>query len=233
MNSDIQLYASTYMIAMNSEAIDFLRKLGFSRVILDRHLMVDEISEIVRRSTIEIEIFVHGGGCSNINGNCYLYHFQSQALKRAQVMSDGMVKSPCALPYDVYDLDDGQKFLGEIPIMDAFEYCSLCNLPELMKIGITGFKIEGRGDTPSYQENATRVYRKLIDLLARGETESYNERLESFRSGKFVSFTSFFPNLEDVICRQKRCYYHPLFHAPYKIPLSWQAWTKSQLVTVL
>jgi putative protease len=102
MGLEIPLYASTYTVSMNYGAVDFLSKLGFTRVILDRQLTIGEISEIVQRSKVEIEIFVHGGGCSNINGSCYLYHFRFPARTRAIEMIGGLVKSPCALPFDIY-----------------------------------------------------------------------------------------------------------------------------------
>ena len=233
MDVGIPLYASTYMVSMNYEAVNFLEKLGFTRVILDRQLTLNEIYEIVQRSKIEIDIFVHGGGCSNINGNCYLYHSNFPAMKRAIQMTEGHIKSPCALPFEVYDFSDGQKRLGSVPIMDAFEYCSLCLLPKLVNIGITGFKIVGRCANIWYQESATKAYRELIDLLMRGQMESFRLKLESLRSGGLVPEPPALMNLKEFGCEQKRCYYEHLFHAPYKFPLSWQAWTKSQFKYVM
>lgn len=228
MGVDVDLYASTYMVSMNYEAVNFLSQLGFKRVVLDRQLTIEEISEIVQRSKVEIEVFVHGGGCSNTNGNCYLYHFRLPALARAVLTSEGIIKTPCSQPYEVYDLDSERTSLGVVPIMDAFEFCSMCKLPELMKTGVTGFKIEGRGEDISYQETATRIYRELMDLLAHGDNEAFQKKLEFLKDGGFNPRTTALPNLREVYCTQKRCYYSPLFQSTYKIPLSWQAWTKSQ-----
>jgi putative protease len=64
MDIDIPVYASTYLASMNYEAVDFLRKLDVKRVILERHLTINEIQDIVHKSKdVEIVIFIHGSGC--------------------------------------------------------------------------------------------------------------------------------------------------------------------------
>jgi len=225
IDAEIPLYASTYMVSTNYEAVDFLRRLGFNRVILERQLMIDEISEIVRLSRVEVEIFIHGGGCSNINGSCYMYHRFPQP-RRAQVQKKGLLGNPCSLTYEVYDYNDEQKKLGDFPIMDALEYCSLCKLQQLVQIGVKGFKIEGRGSFIWYQESTTRAYRELIDALVNNQTKSFQEKLKSLRSGDLVPFPPLLLNLQDFCCSQERCYYSPLTHAPYRHSLSWQTKTK-------
>ncbi|MEM2922496.1 MAG: U32 family peptidase, partial [Candidatus Bathyarchaeia archaeon] len=106
----IQLCASTYLSAMNREAVDFLRRAGFSRVILERHVPFEQIAEIARGSGVEVEVFAHGSGCSNINVNCYLYHYKFPAMDQAYLTVDG-IKFPCALPFEVY-AEDGEAKLG-------------------------------------------------------------------------------------------------------------------------
>jgi collagenase-like PrtC family protease len=215
---------------MNCEAVDFLRKLGFSRVILDRHLTIDEISEIAQRSKeVEIEVFIHGGGCSNLNGSCYLYHFRFPAMNRAHQIHHGLVKTPCTLPFDIYDLNNEQKRLGSIPVMDAYETCSICKLPELAKSGVTGFKIEGRGDNVWYQESETKVYRELIDLLASNQTELFKKKLHALlEDSRNFDLHPNLPSLKEYYCEQRRCYYSSLVHVPYKLPVAWRSWTKAQ-----
>ncbi len=225
MKVSAPLYASTYMVSMNSEAIDFLRKQGFSRVILERNVTIPEISKIVKRSKIEIEVFVHGGGCSNINGVCFLYHFSFPERQHLAILMRENISSPCTLHYELYDFAGEQSSLGSVPGMDAFQYCSLCKLPELMKLGVTGFKIEGRGNPISYQESTTRAYRELVDLLAQNQMEAFREKLDLIKRN-LISLPLAILSIQEFLCAQKRCYYSPLIHAPYKFPLSWQASTK-------
>lgn len=229
MDVDVSLYASTYTISRNYDAVDFLGKLGFERVILDRQLAIDEIAEIVRRSEVGIEVFIHGGGCSNTNGTCYLYHFKF--LKLMQALASSKIGDPCTLPFDIHDLCEGED-LGKIEIMDAFEFCSLCKLPELMDAGVTFFKIVGRERSIPFQERTTKVYRELIDLLAHGQVGSFKEKLKSLRDEVFFPLIFRPLSLQEFWCKQGRCYYSHLSHAPYKIPLSWQAETKLQFKSI-
>ena len=225
---DVKLCASTYLSAMNRESVDFLRKAGFSRVVLERHVPFDQIAEITRDSDVEVEIFLHGSGCSNINVNCYFYHFKFPAMDKGYLTIDG-IKFPCSLPYEVSDRDDEQANLGTYPILDAYTFCSICKLPELVEAGVYGLKIEGRGINEEYQASTTRLYRECLDMLLRGEEDQFHEKLRGIKDS-FVPLPHSLPltNLQELCCEQERCYYSPTFHAPYKRKLTWQTWTKLQ-----
>jgi len=121
----------------------------------------------------------------------------------------------CGVKYRVFELDgDKRTEKGFWPILDAYTFCALCILPQLVKTGVTGLKIVGREYTPVYQEAVTRMYRELLDLAEKGVLESFQTRLAAIlRSAKDVAFA---PHL--FACEKKRCYYSPLFHTPYKLP---------------
>lgn len=222
------LYASTYLSAMNKEAVEFLYKAGFSRVILERHVPFEDISDIAKNSKVEVEVFVHGSGCSNVNVNCYLYHYKFPAMEQALLKIDA-IKFPCSLPFEVYDSKDEQINFGTYPILDAYTFCSLCKLPTLIQSGISGMKIEGRGINEDYQASTTKIYRDSIDLLQHGDIEGFQNKLKNLQK-TFIPLPHDLPlnNLEELCCVQGRCYYAPKFHAPYKQKLAWQTWTKLQ-----
>jgi len=221
----VPLLASTYFCSMNREAANFLKKLGFRRVILERHLTIPEISGIVENSEPEVEVFVHGAGCSNINVNCYLFHYRYPPLTKALRDVDGF-KNPCTLPFEIYDSRSNEK-LGEAPILDAFTFCSICHLPALVKAGVAGLKIVGRGDFIAFQESTTRIYRELLDLIGQDRVDEFYKKVLELKKD-FLPRPPMFANLEEVACEQKRCFYGPLFHAPYRTQLSWSAWLKYQ-----
>lgn len=223
-----KLYASTYLSAMNQEAVEFLRRAGFSRVILERHVPFEQISEIARNSKVEVEVFVHGSGCSNVNVNCYLYHYKFPAMERAVLKIDG-IKFPCALPFDVYSTEEEETKLGTFPILDAYTFCSLCKLPALIQSGVSGLKIEGRGINDDYQASTTKLYRDSIDMIQRDNVEGFHNMLKDVQK-TFIPLPHDLPlnNLQELCCGQGRCYYSPQFHAPYKQELPWQVWTKLQ-----
>jgi len=240
---DVPFIASTYFVSMNSEAIDFLRELGFSRVVLERHLTLHEISEIVKRSKIDIEVFCHYGGCSNINASCYFYHLRMpDRIKREWQMmtkSLGRHTAPCTILYDVYEMtDSGDKRCGNAPVMDALTYCSLCHIQALVQAGVAGLKIVGRlRQWHGYGAGRgvaadVKIYRKLLDLVAKASTrpESIRLAISSLREeydhlmieecrralrAQGGGAVKYLPFYE-FYCRQKRCIFSNLFNAPYK-----------------
>jgi putative protease len=233
MGLDIPIYASTLLGAMNYEAADYIRKLGVQRVVLERHVTVEEIGEVVRRNgEIEIEVFVHGGGCSNINANCRLEYSQPSANATEKALR-GVTKftNPCKWAYHVYELDDGERRIATRPtrILDAYTFCSLCDLPELIDTGVSGLKIVGRCRPLLYQVQATRMYRDVLDLMKRGGRRGLNrvqrkrvtEMVECFQDAPvqpaFANRDGSFRTLREMWCTEGRCYYSPLFHAPYKL----------------
>jgi putative protease len=208
---NIPIYASTYLAPTNYEVVNLLKQMGAKRVMLERHLTIDEIRQIVRLCKgVEIEVFVHGPGCSNINVNCYACGSQIELnpqLHKAGVKGETL----CQTNYEVYKLDKDRIIkIAEAPVLDAYSCCSLCQLPELVGTGVTGLKIVGREFDQEYQGEIAKIYRELTDLLEHGQLEDFKKKSKSLKDTKYFS----------APCRQKRCYYSSLFHAPYKIPLA-------------
>jgi len=233
MELDIPIYASTLLGAMNYEAADFIRKLGVQRVVLERHVSIEEIAEVVRRNRdVEIEVFMHGGGCSNINANCRLEYCQASEDAMDKALR-GITKytNPCRWAYHVYELASGERRLTTIPtrILDAYTFCSLCALPELIKTGVAGLKIVGRCRPRAYQVEATKMYRDLLDLIERGGRRGLNRALKKrfYRMVESLQQSPIQPvfrnrdgslrTLREMWCTEGRCYYSSLFHAPYKL----------------
>ena len=235
MGLAVPIYASTLLGVMNYEAVDFMRELGVKRVVPERHMSIEEIGEAVQRCRdVEIEVFVHGGGCSNINANCYLEFAgasetaASKALREIKAMPN-----VCRYAFDVYEFGSDERRIARTSILDAFTFCSLCDLPELIETGVSGLKIVGRCWTLAYQVNATKMYRDLIDLMKRGGRRGFNrtqrkrfhDMVESFKADPFLPAAlrpgvrnrgrSFWSH-SDVLCEEGRCYYSPFFHAAYK-----------------
>jgi collagenase-like PrtC family protease len=141
------------------------------------------------------------------------------------------VREPCTLPFKIYDANDEKTMIDNVPILDAFTYCSLCKLPELIRTGVVGFKIAGRGGTIAYQESTTKLYRELIDMIMRDQMKAFWEKVESLRK-TFILLPNGLQTIQDIACEKKRCFYSPLFHAPYKLPESWRVWTKLQFNSI-
>ena len=68
----IPLHASTQCAIRTPEQAAFLESLGFSRLILERELSLEQIKAIREAVTCELEFFVHGALCVCYSGQCYL-----------------------------------------------------------------------------------------------------------------------------------------------------------------
>jgi putative protease len=233
---DVPLHSSTFLGPMNWEAVDYIRKLGIARVVLERHVRLDEIREIVARARdVEVEAFAFGGGCSNLNANCYLTGkivFTAPEVDKEKVEEEfrGNYK-PCHFPFDVYDLGSG-RHLGRAPIIDAYTYCAICDFAELVQTGIDGLKVVDRCRPVEYQVAATRIVRELRDVVLGGEgaafdhaqraefaclAESFKDTLLQMTHPPAGQPASPPVRLRDLACGAHRCYFESFFHRPYTI----------------
>jgi U32 family peptidase len=160
----------------NIESLKLLKELGVKRVILSRELSLLEIKEIIQKSPIEVEVFIHGAMCLAISGRCFLSSYLSQ--KNANC---GECLQPCRKEW--YLVSDNDKLiLGEhlsgnwkhgskFPkghILSPRDLCMVEHIPELIDAGINAFKIEGRARPADYVATVTKVYREAIDSYQSG-----------------------------------------------------------------
>lgn len=155
---EIPLHASTQMTVHNLDGVSQLEKLGFSRVVLSRELSLDEIEHIRKNTSTELEVFIHGALCISYSGQCLL-----SSTIGGRSGNRGLCAQPCRLPYEL--IENNIKVIDKGYLMSPRDNCAIEFLPELIKLGIDSFKIEGRMKTPYYVGIVTRIYRKYIDLV--------------------------------------------------------------------
>ena len=159
----IPLHGSTQMTVHNLNGVKQLESMGFSRVVLSRELSLEDITYIRENTNVELEVFIHGALCISYSGQCLL----SSAIG-GRSGNRGLCAQPCRLPYEI--IEENTKTLKTTSIDKGYllsprDNCAIELLPELIKLGIDSFKIEGRMKTPYYVGVVTRVYRKYIDLV--------------------------------------------------------------------
>jgi len=73
--SGIAIHLSTGGTVFNSQTLKFYKDLLVSRIILPRHLMLDEIEVLAKDGAgLELEVFMLNSGCKNIDGFCTFQH---------------------------------------------------------------------------------------------------------------------------------------------------------------
>lgn len=198
----IKVHLSTGGVCLNSETAKFFTEAGVSRIILPRHLSLDEIETILDVEGVEFETFIFNSRCVNVDGLCTFQH----GLSGAKV--ELYYKNACMLPYDIHVLtrkptDDEKKInagkrqkIWEYVHIDDFP-CGACALFEFSEFGIKAVKIVGRGNDSERKLKDVKFFSMLKSLLNDGIDKV------SFREETKRLYKEFY----DRKCRYHMCYY--------------------------
>jgi len=170
-NIPLSVHISTAGTVFNAEAIRFYQELGAARVILPRHLTLEEITSLAGEvPEVPLEVFILNSRCANVDGFCTFQHgmadlFTDEETKRSYL-------NACMLPYNigVYGEQAGKL---EQSVKDRISWerqsiwsglhiddrpCGGCALYEFNRAGVYGVKIVGR-------ENATGKKIKDVSFI--------------------------------------------------------------------
>lgn len=167
------LHASTQCACHNLEGAKALTDLGFSRVVLAREMPKDEIQKVIDAG-IETEIFVHGALCVCQSGMCLM-----SSVIGGRSGNRGLCAQPCRLPYNM----DENKNKYPLSLKDL----SLgTRIEDLVPMGVTSLKIEGRMKSPEYVYGTTKMWRSLIDGGKNATKEQMHELESIFSRGGYT-----------------------------------------------
>ena len=158
---DIDYHGSTQMTVANHVEAEYLRKLGFKRVVLPREMSFEEIKKIRENTEIELEIFVSGALCICYSGNCYMSSFIG-----GRSGNRGMCAQPCRKMYTSSEGDTGYLLSPKDQLMGYEE------IKKLKEIGINSIKIEGRMKEKNYVFEAVNYFKNLINGIKAEERVS-------------------------------------------------------------
>ena len=153
----IELHASTQTHNYDLDRIKFLEQVGFKRIILARELSLEQIKEIRKNTTVELEYFIHGALCVSLSGQCYF----SQAIG-GRSANRGECSQPCRMKYDLVD-EEGKVIAKDKHLLSLKDLNLSSHMKELVESGICSLKIEGRLKDSSYLKNVTSHYRQELD----------------------------------------------------------------------
>lgn len=170
VSPDIEIHASTQMTLTHADAIELVAtELHLSRVVLARELSIAEIKKIQQRTSVPLEVFVHGALCVAYSGQC----LTSESLG-GRSANRGQCAQACRLPYDLV-CDGAVKDLGDVRyLLSPQDLAAYPLVPQLVAAGLASLKIEGRLKTPEYVANVVQAYRTAIDHAVRGEPKVWS-----------------------------------------------------------
>src|SRR5579862_1827191 len=174
MAPDLEIHGSTQMSVTSADGVRLAQSLGATRVTLARELSLDEIRVIRAATDCELEIFVHGALCVAYSGQCL-----SSEAWGGRSANRGQCAQACRLPYEI--LVDGRvEPLGDARyLLSPGDLYALEQVPEIMQIGISALKIEGRYKDAEYVALTTRAYRKAVDEAWAGRGQSVDRGVKS------------------------------------------------------
>ncbi|MGD0573499.1 MAG: U32 family peptidase [Sedimentisphaerales bacterium] len=155
----LPIIASTQMNNNTPEKVRFLQDIGFSRAILARELTLEQIRQIRKATTIELECFIHGAICVGASGQCYMsYAIGGRSGNR------GQCAQPCRRIYSVKD-EQGKIIAKDRHLLSLKDLNLSEHLEELIDTGVDAFKIEGRLKDAAYVANTVSFYRRRLDEI--------------------------------------------------------------------
>ena len=154
---ELCLHASTQCACHNTDGVERLAELGFSRVVLAREMQKEHIQKASSLG-VETEIFVHGALCVCHSGQCLM----SSAIGQRSG-NRGLCAQPCRLPYSAVGKNTYPLSLKDLSLSNHVE--------EILELGVTSLKIEGRMKSPDYVYGTTKIWRELIDNAKNADKE--------------------------------------------------------------
>ena len=152
---NVEVHLSTQNSTSNYEAIKFFESEGIDRVVLARELGKKEISEIIDKVNCDIEVFIHGAMCTCFSGRCALSNYVTN-----RDANRGGCAQVCRFSFDT---DESKEFTMALKDMNMAEY-----IGDLIDIGVTSLKVEGRMRSLYYLATVIGTYREIIDRYYEG-----------------------------------------------------------------
>ena len=148
----VEVHLSTQNSTSNYEAIKFFESEGIDRVVLARELGKKEIKEIIDKVNADIEVFIHGAMCTCFSGRCALSNYVTN-----RDANRGGCAQVCRFSFETNEEKD---FTMALKDMNMAEY-----IKDLIDIGVTSLKVEGRMRSLYYLAVVIGTYREIIDRI--------------------------------------------------------------------
>jgi collagenase-like PrtC family protease len=210
----MRLHLSVQGSATNYESINFYHEhFGIQRAVLPRVLSLAQVAQVVQHTPVEVELFGFGGLCVMVEGRCVLSSYVTgespntagvcspAKAVRWQQTARGLESRLNGVLLDRYR--DGEHAgyptlcKGRFEVNGETYYAleepvslnTLELIPEMLRMGISAVKIEGRQRSPAYVEQVTRVWRAAIDSATVDDARytvapSWMERLGKLAEGQ-------------------------------------------------
>ena len=188
---DLRLHLSVQGSATSYEAVNFAhREFGIKRAVLPRVLTLAQVEAVIKNTPVEIEVFGFGSLCVMNEGRCWLSSYATgESPNTVGACSPAKYvkweKSPGKMSTRLNGI-----LIDQYKDSESAGYPTLCKgrfevsgdtyyaleeptslnvleiLPEIVKIGVSAIKVEGRQRSPAYVAQVTKTLRAALDVFA-------------------------------------------------------------------
>ena len=188
---DLRLHLSVQGSATSYEAVNFAhREFGIKRAVLPRVLTLAQVELVIKNTPVEIEVFGFGSLCVMNEGRCWLSSYATgESPNTVGACSPAKYvkweKSPGQMSTRLNGI-----LIDQYKDSESAGYPTLCKgrfdvggdtyyaleeptslnvleiLPEIVKIGVSAIKVEGRQRSPAYVAQVTKTLRAALDAFA-------------------------------------------------------------------
>jgi len=155
----VEVHLSTQNSTSNILACQYFKDQGVDRVVLARELSKYEMKEIIDQVGVDIEVFIHGAMCTCYSGRCTLSNYVTN-----RDSNRGGCSQVCRFSFATKQ--DDKMFTMATKDLNMTHY-----IKDLLEIGVTSLKVEGRMRSLYYLATVIGTYRALIDRLIEGTVD--------------------------------------------------------------
>lgn len=166
LNLKPEIHISTQESSVNKFAVKFWENVGATRVVLARECSKIDIIDIKNNTNAELEVFIHGAMCTSYSGRCVLSNY---VTKRDS--NRGGCSQVCRFIFKTKKYDDFQIASKDLSMID--------HIPELVDMGVSSLKIEGRMRSMYYIATVVNTYKNVVTLYKEGKLT--NELMEYYK----------------------------------------------------
>ncbi len=159
LNLKPEIHISTQESSVNKFAVKFWESVGATRVVLARECSKIDILDIKNNTDAELEVFIHGAMCTSYSGRCVLSNY---VTKRDS--NRGGCSQVCRFIFKTKKYDDFQIASKDLSMID--------HIPELVDMGVSSLKIEGRMRSMYYIATVVNTYKNVVTLYKEGKLTS-------------------------------------------------------------
>ena len=149
---NVEAHLSTQNSTSNYKTVEYIKKEGVKRVVLARELNKNQIKEIIDKTGVDIEVFIHGAMCTCYSGRCALSNYVTN-----RDANRGGCAQVCRF---AFNSDEEKDFTLATKDLNMAEY-----IKDLIDIGVTSLKVEGRMRSLYYLATVIGTYREIIDRI--------------------------------------------------------------------